>query len=252
VQINLRNIRTPSFIRQDSSRKYRHALSRSEVSSSLAGLWGIVVKANSDDVTVDVKLRNGIEIRRVKVRSLEWSGYNSNRGFGERDLPPVGSKVFILLPDGEDVLDTAFVICSVVDTVWETGEKAKAELAVSSKEREALRITEQGWQIKRDKDTGDVVIETSDGTDKIIISLDRTNRKVKISVGTVYLEITNAQVNISGDSKSLVTYAALNTALGGLVTAINSTFATKQDGGGAAGTLSLDISASEAQKAKTS
>lgn len=193
MQINLRNIRTPSFIRQDSSRKYRHALSRSEVSSSLAGLWGIVVKANSDDVTVDVKLRNGIEIRRVKVRSLEWSGYNSNRGFGERDLPPVGSKVFILLPDGEDVLDTAFVICSVVDTVWETGEKAKAELAVSSKEREALRITEQGWKAKRDKDTGDIVIENSKtGVDKITVTISNSDGQMSVESKGAKIEITNA------------------------------------------------------------
>lgn len=44
---------------------------------------------------------------------------------------------------------------------------------------------------------------------------------------------------------SVVTYAALNTALQLLVTAINATFATKLDGGGAAGALTLDISLSE-------
>jgi hypothetical protein len=51
-------------------------------------------------------------------------------------------------------------------------------------------------------------------------------------------------------ANSAVSYAALNTALQLLVTNINALFATKLDGGGSAGTLTLDISASESNTVK--
>jgi phage gp45-like len=61
----------------------------------------------------------------------------------------------------------------------------------------------------------------------------------------------DGSLELNGNGKKLVTYAALNTALQGLVTAINAKFATKQDAGGAAGGLSLDISASATTTLKT-
>ncbi len=252
MKINIIKVRKPTSIVQNSSIKNNEEFNKSSLASYIGGVWGKVTKQNSEDVTVDVRMRNGIELRHIKVRSLEWSGYNSNRAFGERDIPPLDAKVFIMLPDGPDNLDTGFVFCSVIDTVWEVGEKAKEELAVSGEEREKLKITEDGWKTTRDKDTGNIIIESPEVTDKMIITLDRTNKVIKISVGDIEWEITNAQINVAGSSKSLVTYAALNTALQSLITAINTTFGTKLNGGGTVGTLSLDISSSEAQKVKTS
>ena len=49
----------------------------------------------------------------------------------------------------------------------------------------------------------------------------------------------------------MVTYAALNTALQNLVTAINAEFASKKDEAGSSGSLTLDISGAEAQKVRT-
>ncbi len=159
MKVNITKIRKPTNVIQNSSVKYKREFNKSSLASYIGGIWGIVTKQNSADVTVDVKMRNGIELRHIKVRSLEWSGYNSSRAFGERDLPPLDSKVFIMLPDGPDNLDTAFVLCSVIDTVWEVGEKAKEELAVSGKEREKLRITEAGVKETYNKDTGTRLLE---------------------------------------------------------------------------------------------
>ena len=256
MKIGITKIPRPINIIQSSSIKQKKGFNKSSLASFMGGIWGIVKKLNSEDVTVDVEMRNGIELRHIKVRSLEWAGHNSNRAFGERDLPPLDSKVFIMLPDGPDNLDTAFVFCSVIDTVWEIGEKAREELALSGKNREYLRINEVGWKFNYDKDTGDLTIESPEVTDKIIVNLDRTNKKAKVSVGNIEVEINNGQVNIAGSTKSLVTYAALNTALQNMVSWVNShTHPTAPTGPISTPTpppLSLDISSSEAQKAKTS
>lgn len=57
--------------------------------------------------------------------------------------------------------------------------------------------------------------------------------------------LADGDLELNGNANSAVTFSALNTALQSLVTAINATFATKLDGGGTAGVLSLDISAAE-------
>jgi len=55
----------------------------------------------------------------------------------------------------------------------------------------------------------------------------------------------DGEIVLNLGTKSAVSYAELNTALQNLVTAINAVLATKADAAGAAGTLTLDISASE-------
>ena len=58
-------------------------------------------------------------------------------------------------------------------------------------------------------------------------------------------------IELNGNSKTFVTYAALNTALQGLVVAINTALGTKESGSSSPGTLSLDISAAETTTVKT-
>jgi phage gp45-like len=58
-------------------------------------------------------------------------------------------------------------------------------------------------------------------------------------------------IELNGDSKSFVTHAELNTALQTFVTALNANFATKLDGGGTTGVLTLDISSSATTTVKT-
>ena len=61
----------------------------------------------------------------------------------------------------------------------------------------------------------------------------------------------DGKIELNGSSKTLVTYSELNTALQTLITGLNSLLATKLDGGGAPGTLTLDISAAETSTVKT-
>jgi len=62
----------------------------------------------------------------------------------------------------------------------------------------------------------------------------------------------SGNIKLNGSTKRLVTYAELNAALQGFKTALNAALATKQDGGGSAGALTIDISASETQTVRTS
>jgi hypothetical protein len=58
-------------------------------------------------------------------------------------------------------------------------------------------------------------------------------------------------IKLNGSSKSFVTYDELNTALQGLVTALNLEFGKKRDSTGTPGALLLDISASKTVTVKT-
>jgi hypothetical protein len=58
-------------------------------------------------------------------------------------------------------------------------------------------------------------------------------------------------LELNGTGKFLVTHAELNTALQGMVTAINALFAAKLNGAGAAGTLTLDITSAKTTTIKT-
>jgi len=166
------------------------AMNRSSALLPLVGVWGIVQRVHSEDVSIDVKSTVGLEYRHVKVRSLAWVGVNDDRAFGERDIPPVGAKVFVLFPDGVDSPDTAFALCSVIDTMW-TMKKSKDNLAVADKERERKIVTEIGWTIIYDKDTGDVIIE-NDG--------NKTRITVKKSDGTIKIEAAgDIDLNSDGD-----------------------------------------------------
>lgn len=76
-----------------------------------------------------------------------------------------------------------------------------------------------------------------------------TNSPVTTKLARIKLDTLGNVVNNQG-SNSAVSYAALNTALQLLVTAINAAFATKLNGSGAAGGLALDISAAESPTVK--
>lgn len=58
-------------------------------------------------------------------------------------------------------------------------------------------------------------------------------------------------IELNGNTKEFVTWTELNTALQALILAINSTFASKSNGSGSAGTLTLDISAAKTTTVKT-
>ena len=91
-----------------------------------------------------------------------------------------------------------------------------------------------------------IAIASNDG---IAPEMDEGERKIYSSSGGMVKAFINFMKNgnleLNGNGNSAVTYSALNTALQSLVDSINTTFATKLDGGGSPGTLSIDISSAE-------
>ena len=81
--------------------------------------------------------------------------------------------------------------------------------------------------------TTGIVLQSEDGVDF-----------VSIEDGLIEIK-TDGNVEINGNADNAVSYTDLDTALQGLVTAINAALATKLDGAGSAGALALDLSASK-------
>jgi hypothetical protein len=74
-------------------------------------------------------------------------------------------------------------------------------------------------------------------------------QNITASGGNVVIE--GSEIQLNGDSKSLVTYSELNSALQTLVASIDAALATKLAGASAPAGLTLDISAAEADSVKT-
>lgn len=101
---------------------------------------------------------------------------------------------------------------------------------------------------------------------RVIIASHNYRAEVEPATGETVIYSTNAAgdtvqskihlkadgtIEINGDSKTLVTGAELQTALNTFAAAINTALGTKLDGGGTAGTTSVDISAAETTTVKT-
>jgi hypothetical protein len=91
-------------------------------------------------------------------------------------------------------------------------------------------------------------IDPSDLNDgeKKLYSLDHG-----VEAATITLTNTG-DVLLNGDSDFAVRYTALNTALANFIIAVNAALATKLDGAGAPGALTLDISAAKVEDVKVS
>jgi len=115
------------------------------------GEHGRVKELHSDDNTVDVLLDSGVFLRHVPVRSKGWVIYqeDSEKDFnaGGRDLPPLHTRVFILMPTG--TYYDCFVLCSL----FSTPDKADPFLADDRERIEEVQ-TPSGWHITNDNDTG--------------------------------------------------------------------------------------------------
>ena len=82
--------------------------------------------------------------------------------------------------------------------------------------------------------------------------LPDSDEDVQITVGDDHkIHVDATEIDLNGASKSLVTHGALTTALQTFVTAVNLLMATKLDGGGSPGTLTIDISSAATTTVKT-
>ena len=118
------------------------------------GAWGIVESVNSDDNTVDVFLDTGRYLNRVPVASKEWVifGEDAEKDFntGERDLPPVRSRVFVFMPT------FTFSDCFVAPfSGFNNADRNISEpFLEDEKQKIKERVTPSGWHVTDDYVTG--------------------------------------------------------------------------------------------------
>jgi hypothetical protein len=115
------------------------------------GEWGRVELLHSEDNTADIFLDIGVYLKRVPVSSREWvvPGQDAEKEYnsGERNLPPVHARVFVMMPTG--TYDDGFVLCSGFAAIDQTPPYMEDE-----KEDIKERITPGGWHITNDYTTG--------------------------------------------------------------------------------------------------
>jgi hypothetical protein len=158
--------------------------------------WALVMDRHSNDLSVDLKLDNGIELKHVAVRSNQWTGSGSV-GYGERDLPPKDCLVLVVFPTGR--VEEGLVLCSAFSMFGKHIDKWKSsELVKTGKETEKLSIEESGNKVKEDKTNGNIEIDLQ-GTIKVTaknatVEID-TNGNINITANTNKDVIINSGTN---------------------------------------------------------
>jgi hypothetical protein len=139
------------------------------------GVWCKVLKRHSIDHTVDVETAEGFQVTRIPVTSSVWATLE-DPVLGGRNLPPVGSMVFMFMPTRG--IDNAFIFGSCFLPSF---DKHTGEFLVDGKEDEELDKTEGGWQRKKDKVTGDLEIIGIDEDDKTLtITIKKSEKKIQL------------------------------------------------------------------------
>lgn len=129
------------------------------------GFWGDVAAVNSQNNTVDVTADIGLTYRNIPVMSREWVNAADTKDYvtAERNLPPVGARVFVLTPTR--TVTGGFVLCSG----YAKGEEDTHTLyAASDEEQEDKnsvreRVTQGGWNETEDYANGNFAAKSQDG-----------------------------------------------------------------------------------------
>ncbi|MFA5048659.1 MAG: hypothetical protein WC516_06565 [Patescibacteria group bacterium] len=167
----------PSSIDQNILKKADKRLDRSSFGElgNIPPIWGKVVQVSGKN-HVDVELTNGLRLVYVPVRSERWVKKVSSESTGHKDIPGVGSKVLLVFPDG--IIENALILCSGFDSL----DDSQKEVLLKDDERELeIDIDEFGWKITKDKETGEITIESPDDTYKVTISIDIAGKEININ-----------------------------------------------------------------------
>lgn len=137
--------------------------STSSYKKNSIGFWGYVSAVNSDSLTVDVVDDTGVEYKYIPVSSKEW--VNADLSSGERNLPPVNTRVFVLMPTS--TIQSAFILCSgfgrgqsdeLSNFVCTSNDNTELEKYSNSKKIKSV----DGWQKEIDNTSGNLKIISND------------------------------------------------------------------------------------------
>lgn len=172
----------------------RNPLDNSTFMADRVGFWGNVCDVDSATNTVSVMSDTGIKFSGLPVVSKEWVNKVEENNYvsGSRNLPQVGTHVFVLAPT--HTAAGAFVLCSG----YSRGEKSK-QVLFSSKEDVDINndieesVNQSGWKFKEYYKNGNIIYENKDKT--------------------IHLEIINADDNDASLEKKILLNAYGNSLL---------------------------------------
>ena len=143
------------------------------------GFWATVSEQNSKNNTVTVISDTGFELPNIPVVSGEWVTVDKNKDYipSTRNLPPKGSRVFVLTPTYSAM--GAFVLCSGfskgdenIRTLW-----AQNDNEVEDKNNSRETKTQGGWDITEEYENGNFAAKSDD--ENIIITVNTTKNEDK-------------------------------------------------------------------------
>lgn len=188
--------------------EYGHNAKSTNYKENSYGLWGIVEYADSETCTVDVIFDGGMSVSGIPVASAEWVRLDKDNYdyiSGERNLPPKGSRVFVMMPTG--TIESGFVLCSMLSVVEPSLRDA---FMAKDKHNERYSVTPGNWKKTFDYENGSISIVSDDGKTQVNLSMDTSEgkkRSLKLSAfdeSTVkIIEGESAEINIFGTKLSI-------------------------------------------------
>jgi hypothetical protein len=162
--------------KQTQPTRFRQLLEQTSIGgNTLPPTWG-KVKSSYPDHTVDVELQNGLVLSRIGAKAGDWVSDEGDFSIGEKNVPPIGSKVLLVFPDGR--VENAFVIAGAFDQL---SDKQTEELLLDGEEKLRVLLTEANWKRTYDKETGKfTIIDNEDGS-TFSIEIDKENEKITIN-----------------------------------------------------------------------
>lgn len=185
------------------------------------GFWGDVTDVDSNTNSCSVINDQGLVIQGIQVASKEWVAKEKNKDYAscERELPPIGARVFVLTPDGN--IANAVILCSGypilendvqglwanVDPSTEEGQKVIQKL-----NRIGERISQGGWHKTEKYDTGNYKVESADKqisleVNPVEVEDDNHNiveeKKIKVSAWGNVIEFSPVEDQEHGITKKL-------------------------------------------------
>lgn len=163
------------------------------------GFWATVIEVNSKCNNCTVLTSNKEVIRNIPVATTrEWISDDSQ----ERNLPPVGSFVFIIMPD--NCISNAFILCSGYPKgeVSLQGLYAKNDDEKKVKDTEREIVTPSHWNEKEDYVSGTRTLTSPDGNIQISAILENKESKsleIKGFGKTITLDENGIKLELSGD-----------------------------------------------------
>lgn len=137
------------------------------------GFWGIVTKVYSNTNRVDVESSRGFIYYGIPVLSTEWvCDQNNEYVSGSRNLPPIGTRVFVLMPTYD--IPGSFVLCSG----YAAGENsthnlyAKNDSDIEKYNSIKEKISVSGWNTKEYYTSGNKTLISKDENLEIKLGLE--------------------------------------------------------------------------------